>query len=232
MRVSAIIPAAGKGRRIKSKIDKPYIELLGKPILAYTLLRLSRSNLIDEVIVAADREKVKFLERNIIDRFNIKKTKVIIGGRERIDSVRNALREVSAGIDYVVVHDGIRPFVTEDMIKRSLGAAKRFGAGVVAVPVKPTLKCAEKNGRVKYTPDRRDYWEAQTPQAFRRDLLERAYKKIGRKSAGITDDSMLVERLGIKPKLVMGSYGNIKITTQEDLELAKILTSHSCNALM
>ena len=227
MRVAAIVPAAGKGRRIKSRIQKPYIKLCGKPILAHTLLRLSSSSLISEVVVAVDAKKVATFKRDIISKFRIKKIKVVSGGKERLDSVYNALQGLSDDIDYVLVHDGIRPFITKDLIKTSLRVAERFGASVVAVPVKPTLKYIGKNGCIKHTPDRRDYWEAQTPQVFRRDLLERAYRKLGRKGKiSVTDDSMLVEHLGAKPKIVLGSYSNIKITTQEDLALAKILTLH------
>ena len=227
MRVAAIVPAAGKGRRIKSRIQKPYIELCGKPILAHTLLRLSSSRLISEVVVAIDAKKVATFKRDIISKFRIKKIKVVNGGKERLDSVYNALQGLSDNIDYILVHDGIRPFITVNLIRTSLRAAKRFGASVVAVPVKPTLKYIGKNGCIKHTPDRKDYWEAQTPQVFRRDLLDEAYRRLGRKGRiKVTDDSMLVERLGVKPKIVLGSYSNIKITTQEDLALAKILTLH------
>jgi len=223
MKVAAIVPAAGKGRRIKSKIQKPYIELCGKPILAHTLLRLSKNQLITEIIVAVDKRKINTFRRRIIPRFRIKKVRVVSGGRERRDSVFNALKHVSCGIDYILIHDGTRPFITDRLIASSLRAAQRFGAGVIAVPVKPTLKYAKGTSRVQYTPDRRDFWEAQTPQVFRRDIIEKAYRNLGKKKIKITDDSMLVEQLGVRPKLVLGSYSNIKITTQEDLALAKIL---------
>ncbi|MEE8317287.1 MAG: 2-C-methyl-D-erythritol 4-phosphate cytidylyltransferase [Candidatus Omnitrophota bacterium] len=223
MKVAAIVPAAGKGRRIKSKIEKPYIEFCGKPILAHTLLKLSRNTLITEIVVAVNRKKVDIFRRRIINRFRIKKVRIVIGGRERRDSVFNALRAVSCDIDYILIHDGIRPFITNSLIETSLKQAQRFGASVVAVPVKPTLKYAGKNRRIQHTPDRRAFWEAQTPQVFRRDLIEEAYRRVGRKKINITDDSMLVERMGIRPRLVPGSYTNIKITTPEDLQLAKIL---------
>lgn len=218
MRVAAIVPAAGKGRRIKSKIDKPYIKLCGRPILAHTLARLSKNRHIKEIIVAVDKKNIAKVKR-----FRIKNIKVVAGGRERKYSVLNALKKVSGNIDYVLIHDGVRPFLTDRLINASLRAARSFGASVVAVPVKPTLKCAGKGCRVAHTPDRTKFWEAQTPQVFRKNLIENAYKgkAIGKKN--ITDDSMLVEILGIKPKLVMGSYSNIKITTQEDLKLAKML---------
>jgi len=222
MRVAAIVPAAGKGRRIKSKIDKPYIGLCGKPILAHTLLKLSGNRHIAEIIVAADKKRISAL-RHIIRRFRIKKVKVVAGGKERKTSVFNALKNVSSKIDYVLIHDGIRPFISNRLIDASLKAARRFGSCIVAVPVKPTLKYLGRTGRVQHTPDRRALWEAQTPQVFRRALIEKAYKKAGRKKINITDDSMLVERLGVKPRVILGSYNNIKITTPEDLELARIL---------
>ena len=223
MRLAAIVPAAGKGRRIKSRIDKPYIELCGKPILAHTLLALSKNKAISEIVVSADKKKITILRREIIDRFRIKNARIVMGGEERKDSVFNALREISGDIDYVLIHDGIRPFITNALIDKSLKAARRFGASVVAVPVKSTLKYSEGQARIAYTPDRRNLWEAQTPQVFKRGLIEKAYEKAARKKIDITDDSMLVELIGVKPRIVLGSYSNIKITTEEDLELAKVL---------
>ncbi|MFC1621448.1 2-C-methyl-D-erythritol 4-phosphate cytidylyltransferase [Candidatus Omnitrophota bacterium] len=216
MNVAAIVPAAGKGRRAKSKIDKPYIKLCGKSILAHTLARLSKNKHIKEIIVSVDKKHI-----TKVKGFRIKNIKVVAGGRERKHSVLNALKSISGNIDYVLIHDGVRPFITDKLINASLKAARSFGASVVAVPVKPTLKYAGKNGCVARTPDRTKFWEAQTPQVFKRGLIEKAYKAIGKKN--ITDDSMLVELLGVKPKLVMGSYSNIKITTQEDLKLAEML---------
>lgn len=226
MKVAAIVPAAGRGKRINSKAQKPYIELCGKPIIAHTLLKLSRTRSIAEIIVAVNRKNVNKVRRDVIARFKIKKTKVVAGGKERKDSVFNALKNVSRDVDYILIHDCARPLVTDKIIVASLKTAQRFGASVAAVPVKPTLKRIGKNGRISCTPDRRNFWEAQTPQVFKKDLLERAYKRLGRVGASVTDDSMLVERIGVKPKIVLGSYSNIKITTQEDLALARIL----CNS--
>ncbi len=223
MKVAAIVPAAGKGRRFKSRLDKPYIKLRGRPILAHTLLRLSKNKYITQVIVAVNKNKLKKARREIINKYGIKKTSLVSGGGERKDSVRNALKNISCDIDYVLIHDGIRPFITDDLIESSLKAAQRFGASVLAVPVKPTLKRIDKKGRIVDTPDRKDFWEAQTPQVFKRDLIEKAYATSSRKKTNFTDDSMLVELLGVKPKVVMGSYRNIKITTQEDLKLAEML---------
>ena len=225
MKVAALVPAAGKGRRITSRIEKPYIKLYGKPILAHTLLRLSKNRYIDEIIVAVNRKKISKVKREIIRRFKIKKVRVVAGGKERKDSVFNALKNVSSDIDYILIHDSVRPFITDNLIHASLKAAKVSGASVVGVPVLPTLKYRGKDGSIRYTPDRRAFWEAQTPQVFKRELIERSYKKSRKKKLNITDDSMLVEALGIRPKLVMGSYSNIKITTPQDLALAKLFMS-------
>ncbi len=222
MKVAALVPAAGKGRRITSRIEKPYIKLYGRSILAHTLIKLSKNRNIHEIIVAVKRSKISKVKREIIKKFKLKKVRVVTGGKERKDSVFNALKNVSGDIDYILIHDSVRPFITDNLINSSLKAAKTFGSSVVGVPILPTLKYRRKDGSIQYTPDRRDFWEAQTPQVFKRELIERSYKKIGKKKLNITDDSMLVERLGKKPKLVMGSYKNIKITTQKDLELAKL----------
>ncbi|MFH1478696.1 MAG: 2-C-methyl-D-erythritol 4-phosphate cytidylyltransferase [Candidatus Omnitrophota bacterium] len=220
MKVAAIVPAAGKGKRIRSSIPKPYIRIKDKPILIHTLSRLSRSKSISEVIVACDKENMALAER-LIKRFSIKKTKVVEGGKERKDSVLNALKSVSKDVDYILVHDAVRPNISNEIIDSSIKAAKKYKASCVAVPVKPTLKYVEKD-LISYTPIRKRFWEAQTPQVVRKDLLEKAYKKIRPKSV-ITDDCMLVESIGVRPKVVMGSYSNIKITTKEDLEIAKVL---------
>ncbi len=223
MKVAAIVPAAGAGTRLKSRTQKPYIALGGKPILARTLTALSGNKNITEILVSVSKDKLNKARREIIEKYNIKKTTLVIGGRERSDSVYNALKAVSKDADYVLIHDGIRPFITDKFIESLLKRASRFKAVVAAVPVKPTLKFVDKNGFIKNTPPRECFWEAQTPQVFKRDLIEKAYEAARKKKITATDDSSLVERIGVKPKIVMGSYSNIKITTKEDLELAKII---------
>jgi 2-C-methyl-D-erythritol 4-phosphate cytidylyltransferase len=222
MNVAVIVPSAGKGVRLKSKIQKPYIELAGKPILAYTLLKLSENKRVKEIILAVAKGKTAYAGK-MINKYGIKNVKLVVGGRERRDSVYNALRAVSADIDYVLIHDGIRPFVSSELIVSLLKTASKYGAAIAGVPVKPTLKIIGKNNFIESTPSRKMYWEAQTPQVFKRNLIEKAYKSAIEKNIQATDDSMLVEKIGVKPKIVMGSYSNIKITTKEDLELAKIL---------
>lgn len=223
MKVAAIIPAAGAGTRLTSKIQKPYIKICGKPILAHTLAAISRNKDITEILVSVGKDKLDKARKEIIERYNIKKARLVIGGEARGDSVYNALKVVSKDVDYVLIHDGIRPFITNELIKVLLKEVPRFKAVIAAVPVKPTLKIVGKNRFIENTPSRECFWEAQTPQVFKRDLIEKAYENARKNNIKATDDSSLVERLGVKPKIVMGSYSNIKITTKEDLGLAKIL---------
>jgi len=223
MRVAAIVPSAGAGTRLKSRIQKPYITLGNKPILACTLIALSGNKNINEIWVSVRKDKLNKARRGIIKKYNIKKARVVVGGRTRGDSVYNALKAVSGNADYILIHDGIRPFITDGLIEGLLKEASSFGAAVTAVPVKPTLKITSRDGFIEGTPPRDCFWEVQTPQIFRKDLIEKAYEIARKNNFKATDDSALVERIGVRPKIVMGSYANIKITTREDLELAKIL---------
>ena len=224
MKVAAIVPSAGRGARLKTRIEKPYIKLGAKPVLAHTLIALERNKNIKEILVAVQKDKIDKAHREIIQKYGIKKARLLAGGRERIDSVYNALRLVSEDIDYVLIHDGVRPFVTDKLIEDLLKAAVRFKASVAGVPVKPTLKFVSEDKFIKHTPPRQYFWEAQTPQVFKKDLIMKAYKFARKKNIRATDDAMLVEKIGVRPKIVMGSYGNIKITTREDLELAKVIS--------
>ena len=223
MKVAAIVPSAGRGTRLKTRIGKPYIKLGAKPVLAHTLIALERNKKIKEILVAVEKNKIGKAYREIIQKYNIKKARLLAGGRERVDSVYNALRLVSDDIDYVLIHDGVRPFVTDELIEDLLKAAARFKASVACVPVKPTLKFASEGNFIKRTPPRQYFWEAQTPQVFKKDLIIKAYESARKKNISATDDAMLVEKIGVRPRIVMGSYSNIKITTREDLELARII---------
>lgn len=223
MKVAAIVPSAGKGTRLKTRIEKPYIKLGAKPVLAHTLIALEQNKNIKEILVAVGKDKISKARKEIIQKYNIKKARLLAGGRERIDSVYNALRLVPDDIDYVLIHDGVRPFVTDELIEDLLKAAIRHKASVAGVPVKPTLKFVSEDKFIKYTAPRQYFWEAQTPQVFKKDLIIKAYEFARKKNIRATDDAMLVEKIGVRPKIVMGSYSNIKITTKEDLELAKIL---------
>lgn len=226
MKVAAIVAAAGKGERLKSKIHKPFVALGKDPILLHVLKVLDNSNLVGEIIVVAHQADLP-KARLLLKKAKLKKFKEIVaGGKRRMDSVKSGLSAVSEDADYVIIHDGCRPFIDNKMISSVLGAAETFGAAIAAMPVKPTIKEVEKGNFVAATLKRETLVDVQTPQAFRKDLLLRAYDKAfaeGAEGAEATDDSALVERMGIKVKVVDGSYKNIKITTQEDLRYAKML---------
>ena len=226
MKVAAIVAAAGKGERLKSKVHKPFVALVKDPILLHALRVLDNSNLVGEIIVVAHQADLP-KARLLLKKAKLKKFKELVaGGKRRMDSVKNGLSAVSEDVDYVIIHDGCRPFIDNKMISSALGAAEIFGAAITGMPVKPTIKEVEKGNFVAATLKRETLVDVQTPQAFRKDLLLRAYDKAlseGAETAEATDDSALVERMGIKVKVVDGSYRNIKITTQEDLRYAKML---------
>ena len=226
-RIAAVVVAGGAGRRLRQKrgvLRKPYLILGTKPILIHTLKKLSGSILVNEIVVVCHRQDVGRCQ-SLIKRFKISKIKgIVAGGRERFDSVFNGLKAIGEDIDIVLIHDGVRPFLSRELIKRSIKAALRHGASLAAVPVKPTVKFAEEKGFFVVRTLRRDLlWEAQTPQTFKRELITKAYRKAKSRRVKATDDAALVERLGRKVRLVTGSYDNIKITTKEDLELARVL---------
>ena len=226
MKVAAIVAAAGKGERLKSKVHKPFVALGKDPILLHALRVLDNSNLVGEIIVVAHQADLP-KARLLLKKAKLKKFKELVaGGKRRMDSVKNGLSAVSEDVDYVIIHDGCRPFIDNKMISSALGAAEIFGAAITGMPVKPTIKEVEKGNFVAATLKRETLVDVQTPQAFRKDLLLRAYDKAlseGAETAEATDDSALVERMGIKVKVVDGSYRNIKITTPEDLRYAKML---------
>ena len=220
MKVACVVPSAGKGRRLNSKLDKPFVALNGKPLLYHTLKALEKTDLIDYIVLAVSGDKLERCRR-IVKKYKLKKICAIVqGGKRRFDSVKNALREVKDA-DYVLIHDAARPFIERDLIKKLLNAARVSGGAISAIPASETIKTVNKSSFIKDTPSREYLWRAQTPQVFRKGLIVEAYRKAKAKSA--TDDSMLLEKLGHKVKIVRGSHRNIKITTPEDLELAKVL---------
>jgi len=220
----AIVPAAGTGSRLGLAVKKPFV-MLGDdgPIVAYCLRALAASAMIEGIIVAVEGTCVGRFKR-VISRYRLKKIKgVVRGGASRFESVRNCLERLDPSSGMVLIHDAARPFLDEKLIRRTISAARRFGAAIAAVPEKDTIKSVDKGGHVTGTPDRSVIWKAQTPQVFRRSLIVEAYAKAPADQSKITDDSLLVERLGKKVKVVFGSYSNIKITTRDDLEFAKFL---------
>jgi len=223
-KTTAIIVAAGTGSRMKTSVNKQYLLLSGKPVLAHTLEVFEKSELISEIIVVINGKDRRQFEDCILIPLNFPKiTSVVDGGSDRQESVYNGLKKVSSNTELVCVHDGARPFVTPDIIKESVTAAWKTGAACTGVPVKDTIKQADINGIVEKTLDRRLLWAIQTPQAFKREILINAHEKAILDGYRGTDDCVLVERLGLSVQMVMGSYSNIKITTPEDLAFAETI---------
>ena len=225
MRVTAIVPAAGAGSRFFKKKGwrKPFFILKDRPILAHTLAALSGSGRIDEIIVVVHKDDIKKC-RNLINKYRLGKVRgIVAGGGTRFRSVKNGLAQVSKEADIVFIHDGARPLIDKRIISDSISACRRFGAAVCGVPVISTVKSVRRDLTVKDTPDRKSLYMIQTPQVFRKKTIEEAYRKPIKNVSRITDDAMLVERLGYKIKIVSGSYKNIKVTTPQDLLLAEAL---------
>lgn len=220
---TAIVLAAGQGKRMGTKVQKQYLEIDGKPILYYSLYVFEQSPLIDEIILVVSENQNEYCEKEIVSKYQFKKIKAIVeGGEERYHSVWNGLQEVDGG--YVFIHDGARPFIKEEILQRAYEEVKTHKACVVGMPVKDTIKVSDAAGFAENTPDRSLLWMIQTPQVFETALIKEAYGRLmEQKEIHVTDDAMVVEQmLGEKVKLVQGSYENIKITTPEDLDVAAI----------
>lgn len=217
-KTGAIIVAAGKGERMGG-VDKIFASLAGKPLLAWTVETFENCPAIDQIVIVLGKHNIEAGKRLAVE-YGWKKVKdICIGGKERYESVSNGLKLLK-NCEWIVIHDGARPLVTQKLIEQGLEEAKERGAAVAAVPVTDTIKMSSDEGFIAETPPRNKLWAVQTPQVFRFDIIEKAYTAVD-KSA--TDDAMLVEKLGYRVKLYPGSYDNIKITTPVDLSLAEIL---------
>lgn len=222
--VCTLIPAAGKGHRMMRAVKKPYLKLGQKPILAHTIQRFEQNSAVDAIFVIVDEVDFDECHATVLDPYPFRKVQALVaGGETRQASVQNGIRALSADVDFVIVHDGVRPFVTDEMIFACLTAADEYGAAVAAVPVKDTIKVANADCFVLETPTREQLWAVQTPQVFRKSLLEEAHQIAQQRQLTATDDAALVEQLGFPVKLVHGSYANLKITTQVDLQIAEVL---------
>lgn len=248
-RCTAVVLAAGSGRRMHAAMAKQFMELAGKPLIWYSLQAMEQSEIIDDCILVTGEADISFVRQEIVGKFGIGKvTDVIAGGDERYASVINAMRYIAEGrqpipnVDgYVFIHDGARPFLTEEILRNTYEAVQQYGACVAAVPSKDTVKIADEQGFAASTPDRRLVWNIQTPQVFDRKLITAAYRSLEKellrpggqntdrdnvsvlgRSIPVTDDASVVERYtDHKVKLVMGAYENIKITTPEDISTAE-----------
>ena len=244
MKVVVIIPSAGKGERMgepayakasaggparrssESEGGKKEFLLLGdRPILTHTLKPLEDHPRISEIILVVDEKSIEKCKKEIIEKYGFKKVKeVIVGGEERQDSVYTGLKRVDKDCDIVLIHDGARPFLTEDLITRSIEEVEKHKAAVVAVSCIDTIKFAHKEKDMAIeTLDREYLWMAQTPQTFRYEIILKAYEKAEEENFKGTDDASLVERMNQPVKIVRGSYDNIKITTPQDLILAEAI---------
>ena len=222
-RNTAIVLAAGQGKRMHSKIQKQFMELNGMPVLCYSLRCFQESPLIQDIILVTGEESISYCKEEIVQKYGFTKVSAVIpGGKERYDSVYAGLCECR-DCEYVLIHDGARPFVTEEILKRGLQKVKETGACVIGMPSKDTVKLSDEEGYVKETPNRKCVWTIQTPQIFSYSLIREAHDSIRQKDMSkITDDAMVAEHeTGVKIRFSEGSYRNIKITTPEDLVVAE-----------
>ena len=220
MKTEVIVVAAGSGRRLNLKVPKALVLLKGKPLIAYCLKIFDNHPGIDGVVIVGAGG---FLSQFIRLTRSFKKVRAVVaGGLKRSDSVKCGLQALSPDTDIVLVHDAARPFIEDVMINRLLMALKKNKAAIVGVPLKFTVKKVDrKTLDIQETLARDLLWEAQTPQGFHKDILVKAHARKFKEEA--TDDAMMVERMGIRVKMVMGNYRNIKVTTPEDIILARQL---------
>ena len=236
-RCVAVVLAGGRGKRMGTTLAKQYLPIPDKPVLYYTMKVFEDSEVIDEVILVVGKGHIPYCRREIVEKYKFRKvTAIVEGGKERYHLVWQALRILereNMQKGYVFIHDGTRPFISEEILERAFREVCKSGACVVGMPVKDTIKVAEEKGCIDITPKRSLVWQIQTPQVFSSDLIIPAYREVITKEKEllargiqITDDAMVVENVcGCPIRLVEGSYDNIKITTPEDLEIAELFVA-------
>lgn len=220
MKTIAIILAGGKGKRMGAPVSKQFIEIDDKPVIYYTIKKFEEVEEINEIILVLPKDEIDYFKDNIQNRFDFNISRIIEGGAERQDSVYNALRSVEDA-DIVLIHDGARAFVTNEIIKNGIRYAKKYGAAAPGVMPKDTIKVKDKDSFSKDTPIRERLVAVQTPQCFNYSLIKECHENVKREKKIVTDDTMVVEQYGHNVYLYEGDYKNIKITTKEDLILAK-----------
>lgn len=236
---TAIVLSAGQGKRMGTSVQKQYIELQGKPIIYYTLSVFQKSEIIDDIILVVGKDQLKYVQEEIVRKYHFTKVKTVVeGGHERYASVWQGLkaREYDKYYEniqdgYVFIHDGARPFVDEEMLERAYDTVRKYKACVAGVPSKDTIKLINEEQFAVTTPEREYVWAVQTPQVFEKTLIFEAYARLMEEECvHVTDDAMVVEQMMRLPvKLFEGSYENIKITTPEDLDIARIFLSKKHN---
>jgi len=223
----AIIPAAGIGARMGSNKAKQFIDLCGKPVLAVTLSHFQECKLVDKIVVVVSKDDVEYCKREIVERYKQKKVfKIVAGGKRRQDSVRKALEAVGDLCRWVLIHDGVRPLVTTELIEKVIKAKEKFRAVITGLPVKETVKELDAQGMVLRSIYRSQLSLIQTPQIFQFEDLNLAHQKaIRERWEEATDDAFLIEKMGIPIKIIKGEENNIKVTTPRDLDIARFFLS-------
>ncbi|MGD0228796.1 MAG: 2-C-methyl-D-erythritol 4-phosphate cytidylyltransferase [Syntrophorhabdales bacterium] len=227
MRTLAIVLAGGAGKRMGSSTNKQFLLLDNRPILVHTLQVFQECRPVDGIYLVVNQKDLSIIQEEILEAYHFSKIlKLVIGGRLRQDSVRNGLEAIDETCDIVIIHDAARPFVSPAFVEKSIFLMEMFDAIIPAIPAKDTIKVVSKEGFVQKTLERDALWHIQTPQTFKYELITKAYREgMGKKLCGY-DDSTFIEHLGKKVKVVEGSPYNIKITTPEDLIIAKGLLAH------
>jgi len=228
--VSVVFPAAGQAHRMQVGLNKVFLTLAGKPMLLRTLLTFSKVPDVGELIIAVGADEVEPVTSLLGCVKGLAPWRVVEGGTERQDSIRNGLALVSEEADIVLVHDAARPLIRRDTIEELIRIVRAKGAAIIAVPEKNTIKIAAEDGTVAATPPRSSLWQVQTPQGFRKDILMEANRKADEDGFLGTDDASLVERLGVPVRIVRGEYSNIKVTTPEDMVVAEAILRNDMGA--
>lgn len=221
LNTTAIIVAGGTGSRMGSEIPKQFIEVMGKPIISYTINAFSKCDEVTDIIIVTLPEYLVYC-KDIVDSFNFKKvSKIVSGGNSRSESVYNGLKELKDDCQIVAIHDGVRPMITPETVSATVSAAFEYGCAAVGVRMKDTIKVADDNGFIKHTADRDKLWQIQTPQTFKKNIIKSLYENYLKNGHTATDDCFIAEQAGYKIKIVEGSYENIKITTPQDIYIMK-----------
>ncbi len=219
-KISVIIPAAGFGQRMNSKVPKQLIEISNNPIIYYTLMRFVNDNRIKEIIISVS-EDIKKQIVEVCNKINSpKEIKIVLGGSKRQDSVANGLEILDKETNVVLIHDAVRPFFAENIIGDGLKLLKQYDGAIAGVPTINTIKVVE-NNLIKSTPNRKILYRINTPQIFNREAILKAYSYAKENNYYGTDDSSLMEKIGGKVVVISDTYENIKITTKTDLTIAK-----------
>jgi 2-C-methyl-D-erythritol 4-phosphate cytidylyltransferase len=217
--VGAVIVGAGEGKRMGATARKQFVKIAGRPIIAYTLDVFEKTQLVDYMVIVVPRDAIDWVRDDIVEEYGYKKVHAIVyGGETRQESVFNGLKALKPGTETVLVHDAVRPLVSETLLRRVMDAAQTTGAAITAVPPKETVKRVE-SGNIVGTLDRRLLWLAQTPQCFRYDLIMNAHQRAAAQKTEATDDAALLESAGVRVAVAVGSYSNLKMTAPEDLPL-------------